>query len=522
MKISISYPPIESEKGVPLLSQNRQFQWFNNPTYIYPMVPAYAATMLAADDHEVIWDDGIAEEKGYNEWLKDIERRQPDMIVIETKTPVVKRHWRIINEIKELMPGAKTVLVGDHVTALPRESLMNSKVDYVITGGDYDFLLLNLVRYLEGLEELKPGIYYRANGEIRTTGEFRLTNDLNTLPFIDRDLTKWRLYAYKNGNFKVTPGTYTMVGRDCWWRKNGGCTFCSWTTLYPTFRVRRPELLVEEIERVVDRYGVKEVFDDTGTFPIGRWLRKFCRLMIERGLNKPSKLVMFEGVDHVVSVVDKLREAKVFEVAKALTGEGVDLLVIDGPLIPYGALGKLVTHTEDEVRALERYREAVMNLHRACAERGVSVVGFVKRPRSRYLRTVLGELGSFDHVVLSRVLKPGEYFPNPPQQLPVTAEVIHDPKILKLLKSVSPSYTFIRLSETAPPYRVDFGYLTHPYTTRTRTGVPYIIMKADEEVKISRKLLRALYEDMLHEFIVRHGRRDPDSLIPILPEYGGV
>ena len=49
LKISISYPPLESDKGIPLLSQNRQFQWFSEPTYIYPMVPAYAATLLGAD-----------------------------------------------------------------------------------------------------------------------------------------------------------------------------------------------------------------------------------------------------------------------------------------------------------------------------------------------------------------------------------------------------------------------------------------------------------------------------------------
>jgi radical SAM superfamily enzyme YgiQ (UPF0313 family) len=109
---------------------------------------------------------------------------------------------------------------------------------------------------------------------------------LNALPFVDRELTKWRLYSDKNGNFKGTPGTYTMVGRDCWWRKNGGCTFCSWPTLYPTYRVRNPELLVEEIEKLVGKHRVKEVFDDTGTFPVGNWLKRFANLMIERGYNE--------------------------------------------------------------------------------------------------------------------------------------------------------------------------------------------------------------------------------------------
>ena len=45
MKVMIGYPPIPSPKGVPLLSQNRQFQWFNRPTYVYPMVPAFAASL---------------------------------------------------------------------------------------------------------------------------------------------------------------------------------------------------------------------------------------------------------------------------------------------------------------------------------------------------------------------------------------------------------------------------------------------------------------------------------------------
>ena len=272
---------------MPLLSQNRQFQYFSEPTYIYPMVPAYAATMLKKEGYEVIWDDAIAEEKNYDEWLSDVEKNSPDIMMIETKTPVIKKHWRIIDDIKTVSPETKVVLVGDHVTALPRESMENSRADYVITGGDYDFLLLNLVNYLSGrVGSLEPGIWYREDGEIKSTGNFTLSHDLNSLPFIDRELTKWYLYAYKNGNFKRTPGTYTMAGRDCWWRRNGGCTFCAWGVLYPTFRVRKPELFVDEIEELVEKYRIREVFDDTGTFPVGKWLTKFANLMIERKLNE--------------------------------------------------------------------------------------------------------------------------------------------------------------------------------------------------------------------------------------------
>jgi len=287
MKISISYPPLESQKGIPLLAQNRQFQWFSESTYIYPVVPGYAATLLKNAGYDVVWDDGIAEEKSYDGWLRDLERACPDVLMVETKTPVVKRHWKVIGDMKRILPDVKTILVGDHVTALPQESMENSQVDYVLCGGDFDFLLLNLVEYLDGKRgDLEPGIWLRKSGAIRNTGRFELKHDLDSLPFVDRDLTRWQLYAYKNGNYKRTPGTYTMVGRDCWYRRDGGCTFCSWPTLYPSFRVRSPESLLDEIELLVTKYRVREVFDDTGTFPVGEWLRKFCSLMIERGLNE--------------------------------------------------------------------------------------------------------------------------------------------------------------------------------------------------------------------------------------------
>jgi len=296
MKIAISYPPIETDKGVPLLSQNRQFQYFHNPTYIYPMVPAYAATMLKENGYQVFWLDGIAEKWTYQKYLEELEKTRADILMIESKTPVIKTHWKIITDIKDKFPKIKIVLVGDHVTALPEESMEKCKVDFILTGGDYDFLLLNLVKFLDKKSKfLESGIYYRdKKGNIKNTGKFNLDHDLGRLPLIDRELTHWQLYAYENGNFKYTPGTYTMVGRDCWWRKPSeaggfGCTFCSWTSIYPKWRVGQPEKLLEEIENCL-KFGVREIFDDTGTFPVGPWLKKFCQGMIERGYSKKVKL----------------------------------------------------------------------------------------------------------------------------------------------------------------------------------------------------------------------------------------
>jgi len=74
-----------------------------------------------------------------------------------------------------------------------------------------------------------------------------------------------------------------MSGRDCWW---GKCSFCSWPTLYPKFRVRNVENVLDEIGMLIERFQIREIMDDTGSFPTGEWLRDFCHGMVKRGYHK--------------------------------------------------------------------------------------------------------------------------------------------------------------------------------------------------------------------------------------------
>jgi radical SAM superfamily enzyme YgiQ (UPF0313 family) len=277
--VSISYPPLESSKGTPFLSQNRQFQWTNTGNVIYPVIPASTATLLKSKGLKVFWDDAIAQNLTYQDWFKRLKKNKPSLIVIETKTPVVKKHWQIINQIKKESNWKPiVVLMGDHVTALPKESIKNSLVDYILIGGNYDFLLDELITLINQGKSPKNKIFKSSQD-----------HDLNSLPIIDRQLTQWQLYAYNNTNYKYKPGAYIMSGRDCWW---GKCTFCAWTNLFPgnKFRHFSVKHTLDEIENLVYNFGVKEIFDDSGTLPIGSWLKELCQELIKRGLNKKVKI----------------------------------------------------------------------------------------------------------------------------------------------------------------------------------------------------------------------------------------
>ncbi len=317
MRVAISFPPFESDKGIPLLSQNRQYQVFStrdssgsgllrvlnsfvgdNATVIFHVLPALAATLLEQTGHEAVWLDGIAEGWTWEEYCRQVELAQPDLMMIETKTPSAMAIYRCIADLKDRFPSMKIALVGDHITAFPEEPFLYCPVDFTIRGGQFDFSIVGLANHLSRCQDLGGGVFWSEDGDIHNSGvDPKPLVPVEIRPHIDRELVKWRLYARRNGNF-LKLGTYGwatgVTDADCWWRRRvpggpkrggGGCTFCSWTSMLPVFSVRPVDDYLDELEYLVS-LGVEEVFDDTGTLPVGRWLHDFCTGFRERGLHK--------------------------------------------------------------------------------------------------------------------------------------------------------------------------------------------------------------------------------------------
>jgi len=98
------------------------------------------------------------------------------------------------------------------------------------------------------------------------------------LPKPDRIFTHAMDYAYDNGNFKYTPGTYIQAASGCWW---GKCSFC--VEKDKPYIVREVDDVIEEINECKS-LGYREIFDDSGTFPIGGWLDEFCDKVSKVGI----------------------------------------------------------------------------------------------------------------------------------------------------------------------------------------------------------------------------------------------
>jgi radical SAM superfamily enzyme YgiQ (UPF0313 family) len=105
------------------------------------------------------------------------------------------------------------------------------------------------------------------------------------LPHPNRVLTdaknpKWQ----KNGNFKFLPGTYIQVADGCW---HGKCIFC--VEQNKKYECREVKDVLNEVKECID-LEFKEIFDDSPTFPIGKWLAEFAEGMILKGYNKKIRI----------------------------------------------------------------------------------------------------------------------------------------------------------------------------------------------------------------------------------------
>lgn len=283
MRAAVLYPPFQKNGEYPLLSQNRHLKFSRSrEVRIFPLVPASLATLLKTRGHEVLFLDGINRRMSASEYDAAVRDFCPDIVFLETKAPLIPLHWEYIRRLKNQLPRTHTVLMGDHVTYFPVESFEQSPVDFVVTGGDYDATGAALCDHLDGRGALPPGVFFRKpSGEATSSGAHRLIENLDTLPFIDRELTRFQDYGEA---YLLRPVAYLLTGRGCGAPQSSGggvglCTFCIWQHAFwdRTARLRSPANVAAEMEWNYRKFSVAEFFDDNESGPLfsKSWLRAF-------------------------------------------------------------------------------------------------------------------------------------------------------------------------------------------------------------------------------------------------------
>jgi len=181
--------------------------------------------------------------------------------------------------------GVKShIIVGGIYPTFEYQNLLQNhpEIDSVCIGEGVETFYYLLESLLKGADISKvEGIALRKDGSIVTTPPRAPLMDLDTLPFPARDVLP----------FTLKRKTYAPIvsSRGCY----GRCSFCSvsgfFTSIKARYRARNPERVADEIESLIEEYGVRRfTFDDANFMGAGRAGREraaeFARIVMERGL----------------------------------------------------------------------------------------------------------------------------------------------------------------------------------------------------------------------------------------------
>ncbi|MFH1638065.1 MAG: radical SAM protein [Candidatus Woesearchaeota archaeon] len=187
-----------------------------------------------------------------------------DVVGIGSVTPTLKNAAAIAKIAKEVNPKCSTVLGGDHVTALPEETLESfPHFDFGVFGEGE-------VTFLELLQELRAehpsfskihGLVYRKGSLVVKNPPRSLVKDINEFPIPAYDLLPMGKYLppahhaiFKERGIKLSPFTIFFSLRGCPYR----CKYCASKVMWERkVRYRSAEKTFEEIDYLLKNYKIK-------------------------------------------------------------------------------------------------------------------------------------------------------------------------------------------------------------------------------------------------------------------------
>jgi radical SAM superfamily enzyme YgiQ (UPF0313 family) len=250
----------------------------------YPLGLGYLAAVLKRKGFEVSIVDACFDGLTMDETLARVKEYKPDLVGIGSLTHVLKSSIELARKIKLFDPQIKVVFGGPHATYDWDNLLKLDFIDYIVIGeGEETFSeLCSRLKERAPVDQVQ-GIAYRATSGERKKTQFRpLIEDLDKLPFPERELVDFRKYIKSYGVLEKSVDV--MSSRGC----TNRCVFCSSSHLFGRWRTRSPENIICELKELISKYPeIRSInfMDDDFTADKGRVL-KLCGLLVAEGLNK--------------------------------------------------------------------------------------------------------------------------------------------------------------------------------------------------------------------------------------------
>jgi len=291
MKICLINPPKVFPKN-----------WDDKYSFHPPLGLAYIAAVLKSKGHEVIIIDAVIEDWKNIQELDEkiiciglsfdkigelVKKYKPDAVGIGGLTFWKKSIYETAKTIKSVI-DVPIIIGGAHASANPEECLSEKHIDYVIIG-EGEITSVELIDKLDKKQDVENvnGIGYKKDEKIILNKQREFINDLDSIPFPDRDLLNLEKYfepdvLYNSDREQAIRWIDVVSSRGCPFN----CVFCSAHKITgKKWRYRSAKNVVDEIEQAVKKYNIQEVeFEDENISLSRERMTEICDLIIERKL----------------------------------------------------------------------------------------------------------------------------------------------------------------------------------------------------------------------------------------------
>ena len=203
-----------------------------------------------------------------------------DFVGITATTPEISSAMTLARDIRNRLPQTRIILGGAHPTVFHRELVKDNICDMAVRG-EGEEAITKLARNTP--LHLIPNLTWRnTQGEIIVNPAATDYADLDSLPFPAYEKLPMSLYHSALGAAQYQPSIGMVTSRGC----PGKCTFCFSEMFGPQVRFMSPLRVIEHIEVLQKKYGIREIsfYDDTFTAN-KKNVAVLCRLMLEKKIN---------------------------------------------------------------------------------------------------------------------------------------------------------------------------------------------------------------------------------------------
>jgi radical SAM superfamily enzyme YgiQ (UPF0313 family) len=249
-----------------------------------PLGICYIASFLEKAGYTVSIVDGEVLDYSLDETVKQVLLKKSKIVGITSTITSFPHAIEVGRRLKQQNPELVLILGGPYVSALMEQAIEPS-FNYGVYG-EGEYTVRELLDYLNGKTDKKiseiPGLIYWDNAEIRINKPRAYIDNLDLLPYPARHLLPpLHLYRPNSQNYQKLPATTLITSRGCPYN----CVFCDHSVFGKKYRAHSPEYVVNEIQHLIETYGIKEIWivDDTLTLNKKR-VADICDLIIQRGI----------------------------------------------------------------------------------------------------------------------------------------------------------------------------------------------------------------------------------------------